>query len=113
MKLRDIEHKVFLGNKCMSFLYQLDDITFMFKRKKSDDTSWNLQLVIPRKECIDSQVYNIDFKVSEGKKSDLIYICSLGLRYFREYLADEIYRKESLKIKVDLLVSEVNNEKVR
>lgn len=105
IKLKDLEFRKYEGRKCVAFTYsiQIDkdtsiDAKFSLMPDKFSQypgREWNLSLIIPRSNFADSQVYGVNYVLpKEGMNLELI--AATGLKYFQNYIKQEIQIKQSI-----------------
>lgn len=93
----DKESKDINGGKCFIARYV---------RSPDNDKQWTMQVVIPRDQDSDSQVYTISYIVP-SRTIDLVMVAAIGLKYFQLKLKEEIQRKSEWDFAIGNIVKDM------
>lgn len=110
IELRDLDNRKYEGKECRAFTYILTvdkDFEVEYRFYRSLDSAvlkrtWIAQVIFPRTEQSDSQVYYIGFELPKDDLP-LTLVCATGLKYFQMCMKSEIQKKTS----IDFTIGEI------
>ncbi len=114
IELKDLENRRYEDKDCTAFTYILTvekdfKIEYRFYRSLDSDVlkrTWIAQVVLPRTESSDSQVYYIGFELPKNNLP-LPTICATGLKYFQMCMKSEIQKKSNIDFTIGEIVGDM------
>lgn len=114
IKLKELRNRKYNGKECVAFEYDVIDndlpqeqplcFTAMFRRNGELKTLWTMQVVIPRDQSWDSQVYTIEYVLPKADMH-LETVAAVGLKYFQMKLQEEIQKKSNWEFVIGFITN--------
>ena len=110
IKLKELENRRYEDKDCTAFTYNMTvnkDLTIEYRFHRSLDSevlkrTWIAQVIFPRTEQADSQIYYIGFQLPKDDLP-LTLVCATGLRYFQMCMKAEVQKKSN----IDFVIGEI------
>lgn len=100
IQLKELYNRVYQDKDCTGFEYAcVDDgeqlFEAKFRKNPMDEKQWRMEVVFPRKDVADSQVYGVSYILPKTGMA-LELICAIGLRYFQLQIKEEVQLKSNI-----------------
>ena len=110
IELKELENRRYEGKDCTAFTYNMTvdkDLSVEYRFYRSLDSevlkrTWIAQVIFPRTEQADSQMYYIGFELPKDNLP-LTLVCATGLRYFQMCMKAEVQKKSN----IDFTIGEI------
>lgn len=110
IEIKELDNRVYVKKQCTAFTYRMtvdEDLCVEYRFYRSLDSdvlkrTWIAQVIFPRTEQADSQMYYIGFELPNDNLP-LVTICATGLRYFQMCMKSEVQKKSN----IDFTIGEV------